>query len=172
MIGTKQIKRPERLTVWESIYLPEIVRGLFITIKHFIRNFIHMKKRMTVEYPERKKNIPDGYRAEHRLMLRPDGSIRCTACMLCATACPSDCIHIEAEESPDPLIEKRARSYTIDELRCVFCGLCVEACPCDAIRMDTYKYENSCSTRAGLIYDKKKLMENHAEGQSPYSAAL
>lgn len=172
MIGTKQISRPAKLTLWERVYVLEILRGLFITIRHFLDNFIHMRKRMTVEYPEQKKDIPFGYRAEHRLMLRADDSVRCTACMLCVTACPADCISIVAEESEDPMIEKRAKEYTIDELRCVFCGLCVEACPCDAIRMDTYKYENSSYSRKELIYDKKRLMTNHAKGQSPYSTAL
>ncbi len=172
MIGVKKISRPEKLTLWERIYLPEIIRGLFITISHFIDNFIHMKRRMTIEYPEVKKDIPYGYRGEHRLMWRADGSVRCTACMLCVTACPADCITIVAEETPDPRIEKRAKEYTIDELKCVFCGLCVEACPCDAIRMDTYKYENANYTRESCIYDKNKLMNNHAEGQSPYSVSL
>lgn len=172
MITIKTITRPEKLTLWERVYLPEIIRGLWITIRHFINNLIHPFDRMTVEYPEKKKDIPFGYRAEHRLMQRANGEVRCTACMLCVTACPSDCIKIVAEESPDPTIEKRPKEYEIDMLRCVFCGLCVEACPCDAIRMDTYKYENSNHLREDFIYDKKFLMENHATGQSPYSAAL
>lgn len=172
MITVKKISRPEKLTLWESLYLPEILRGLLITIRHFLDNLIHPYKRMTVEYPEKKKDIPVGYRAEHRLMKRPDGSVRCTACMLCATACPADCIAIVAEESPDQSIEKRAKEYTINELRCVYCGLCVEACPCDAIRMDTYKYENSNYTREDFFYDKERLLNNHPDGASPYSAAL
>lgn len=139
MIGIKKISRSEKLTLWERIYLPEIVRGLSVTISHFIKNLLHPYKRMTVEYPEQKKDIPYGYRAEHRLMLLPNGAVRCTSCMLCATACPADCIKIIAEEVEDPFIEKRPKEFTIDLLRCVFCGLCVEACPCDAIRMDTYK---------------------------------
>ena len=172
MITTKQITRPEKLTLWERVYLPEILRGLLITIRHFLDNLFHPFRRMTVEYPEKKKDIPFGYRAEHRLMLRPDNNIRCTACMLCATACPADCISIVAEEVEDPTIEKRPKEYTIDLLRCVFCGLCVEACPRDAIRMDTYKYENSNYARKDFIYDKARLVSNHPEGASPYSAAL
>ena len=132
---------------------------------------MHPFSRMTVEYPEQKKELPFGYRAEHRLMLRPNGEIRCTACMLCATACPADCIYIVAEEAPDKTIEKRPNSFVIDELKCVFCGLCVEACPCDAIRMDTYKYENSNYTRKDCVYDKAKLLNNHPEGASPYSVS-
>jgi NADH-quinone oxidoreductase subunit I len=172
MITTKQISRPEELTLWERAYLPEIVRGLGITIRHFLDNLIHIRRRITVEYPEKKKDIPFGYRAEHRLMLRPNGDIRCTACMLCAAACPSDCIRIAAEEAPDPTIEKRPREYEIDMLRCVFCGLCVEACPCDAIRMDTCKYENAGPSRKEFIYNKERLLANHAPAQSPYSVAL
>jgi len=172
MITTKKLKRPEKLSLWESVYIFEIVRGLLITIRHFLTNLAHPFRRMTVEYPEKKKEIPFGYRAEHRLMLRQNGEIRCTACMLCATACPSDCISIVAEEMPEPTIEKRPKSFDIDMLRCVFCGLCVEACPCDAIRMDTYKYENSSCRKSDFLYDKAKLLNNHPKGASPYSVAL
>lgn len=166
------IDRGQKLTWWERLYIPEIVRGLSITARHFFKNLIHMNKRMTVEYPEQKHKLPVGYRAEHRLMLRPDNQVRCTACMCCSTICPADCIEIVAEESPDKKIEKRPAVFNINILRCVFCGLCVEACPCDAIRMDTGKYENSAYTREDFIYDIKKLTTNHPDGVSPYSIAI
>ena len=164
-------RKPER-TLWERAYLPEIIRGLTITARHFIKNLIFMNRRITIEYPEEKKQLPAGYRAEHRLMKREDGTVRCTACMLCATICPSSCIEIEPEEVADPRIEKRAKSYIINELRCVFCGLCVEACPCDAIRMDTGKYENAAFDRSALIYTKEKLLENQAPGSGSLTMAL
>ena len=167
-----KIDRPSNSSVWIRSYLPEIVRGLFITARHFVVNLFRIDRRMTVEYPEQRKALPPGYRAEHRLMKRASGDIRCTACMLCQTVCPSNCIRIEAEEVDDPAIEKRPRSFVIDESKCVFCGLCVEACPCDAIRMDTAKYENASFSRDDLIYDMNKLLENHADGQSPLSSAL
>lgn len=166
------IDRGEKQTLWERAYIPEIIRGLLITGRHFLKNLIFMNRRMTVEYPDEKRELPPGYRAEHRLMKREDGSLRCTACMLCATICPSSCIDIEAEEVEDPAIEKRAKIYTINELRCVFCGFCVEACPCDAIRMDTGRYENASFNRSTLIYTKEKLLENGAPGSSSLSAAL
>lgn len=166
------IDRNPKITLWERIYLPEIVRGMAITAWHFINNFVHMNRRITIEYPDEEKQLPPGYRAEHRLMKREDGSIRCTACMLCATICPSGCIEIEAEEVGDSSIEKRAKSYTIDLIRCVFCGLCVEACPCDAIRMDTGKFKNSRFDRSALIYSKEMLLANTPEGASPLSSAL
>jgi len=166
------IDRPGNKSLWVRLYLPEIARGLFITARHFFANLFRIDRRITIEYPETKKKLPPGYRAEHRLLRREDGQIRCTACMLCQTICPADCIYIEAEESEDPKIEKRPKSFVIDELRCVFCGLCVEACPCDAIRMDTGKYENSQFKREDFIYDMEKLLDNGAEGQSPLSSGL
>jgi NADH-quinone oxidoreductase subunit I len=167
-----QIERRERMSLWERAYLPAIVRALLTTARHFFTNLRHPDQRITIEYPEVRRALPPGARAEHRLLAREDGSIRCTACMLCATICPAKCIAIEAEEVDDPRIEKRAKSFTIDLLRCVFCGHCVEACPCDAIRMDTARYENAAFTRSALIYTKEKLLANAAPGQSPLSSSL
>ena len=166
------IDRDEKLTFWERLWLPGILCGMAITARHFFTNLIHMNRRITVEYPEQKKRLPPGYRAEHRLMLREDGQVRCTACMLCVAACPAGCIEIEAEEVADPAIEKRARSFIIDTLRCTFCGLCVEACPCDAIRMDTGKYDRVGRTRAELVLDKDALVKNSLECPSQLSKSL
>lgn len=167
-----QIDRKPRMTLWERIYLPEIIRGMAITGMHFFRNLIHMDRRMTVEYPEEERTLPPGYRAEHRLMKREDGSIRCSACMLCATICPASCITIVAEEVPGSAVEKRAKTYTIDMLRCVFCGLCVEVCPCDAIRMDTGRYKNASFDKSSLVYTKDVLLNNTPNGASALSRAL
>jgi NADH-quinone oxidoreductase subunit I len=158
-------------TFWERIYVIEVARGLFTTIKHLLKHMLGFEKIRTFEYPDQIKPIPEGYRSEHRLMQRDDGSVRCTACMLCATACPADCIEIVAAENPDPRIEKYPAVYNINLLRCVFCGLCVEACPCDAIRMDTKKIDMAGFTREEFILDKDYLLHNHPEGMSPFSIA-
>ena len=164
-------KRPP-LSFFDRIYVGAIFRGMWITLRHALRNLLHPDKIMTYEYPEMKKPLPDHYRAEHRLMQRPDGTPRCTACMLCATACPADCIEIVAAEHPDPRVEKYPAVYNINLLRCVYCSLCVEACPCDAIRMDTKKIEQAGYSREHFIVDKDYLMNNHPEDKSPYSIAL
>lgn len=166
------IDREAQLSWWQRLYLPEVLRGLWITGRHLARNLWRIDARITIEYPDQQPTLPQGYRAEHRLLWRPDDSPRCTACMLCATVCPADCIEIVAEDVGDNKVEKRPRIFTINELRCVFCGLCVEACPCDAIRMDTGKFENSAYTRQEFIYDIHKLMHNHPQDTSPYSIAL
>ncbi|MCB1215280.1 MAG: NADH-quinone oxidoreductase subunit I [Deltaproteobacteria bacterium] len=165
------VKRPQ-LNFFERLYLGALFKGMFITLRHALANLFSQKHIITYEYPEIKKPIPEDYRAEHRLMQRPDGSPRCTACMLCATACPANCIEIVAAEHEDPRVEKYPAVYNINLLRCIYCSLCVEACPCDAIRMDTKKIEQAGYSREHFIVDKDYLLHNHPEDRSPYSIAL
>ncbi len=164
------MKRKEEMTWWERLYIPEIVRGLLVTTSHFWRNLtLHIlhalgfaketRAAYTVQYPEERKRYPDVYRGSHRLTLKEDGSVRCTSCFLCATACPANCIHIEAGEHPDPDVEKFPLRYEIDTLRCIYCGMCVEACPCDAIRMDTSVHPRIWGyDRQDFIESKEVLM--------------
>jgi len=160
-----------RLSLAERLYLPEIVRGVRVTTGHFVRNLVlhtlHLfgiakdrKAAVTTQYPEERKVYPEGYRGAHRLTIKPDGSVRCTACYLCATACPAKCIYIEAGEHPDPQVEKFPLRYEIDTLQCIYCGMCVEACPCDAIRMDTYVHPRIHGyRREDFVETKQVLME-------------
>ena len=157
--------------IWEKIYYPEVLRGLAITTGHFIRNMaVHTlhtfgmakdkRGAVTFQYPEERRPIHRRWRGRHRLMKKPDGSVRCTACMMCETICPSKCIYIVPAEHEDPAVEKYPISYEIDILRCCFCGYCVEACPCDAIRMDTYFVELADWNRPNMVYDKEYLMRD------------
>jgi NADH-quinone oxidoreductase subunit I len=159
------------LTLAERLYLPEILNGVRVTTRHFLRNLtlhtLHLfgiakdkRAAVTTQYPEERKVYPEGYRGAHRLTIKPDGSVRCTACFLCATACPAKCIHIEAGEHPDAQVEKFPVRYEIDTLQCIYCGMCVEACPCDAIRMDTFVHPKIWGyNREDFVESKQTLME-------------
>lgn len=116
-------------------YLPGILTGLGITMKHLIGNLMNRNKMITLNYPEEKYEYSPRFKGNHILTVKKDGSLRCTACMLCATNCPAECIKIVASEHDDATVEKYPISYEIDILRCVYCGFCEEACPVDAIRM-------------------------------------
>jgi NADH-quinone oxidoreductase subunit I len=77
---------------------------------------------------------------------------------MCATACPAQCIFIEAAEVEGDPIEKYPKQFVIDELRCVVCGFCVEACPKDAIRMDTGEHAPPTYERRDQLLDEKALL--------------
>jgi NADH-quinone oxidoreductase subunit I len=165
------MKRREELTFLEKIYVVEIAKGVWLTAKIFFRNlFLHIAHffgfklktpaSVSIQYPTQYRPYPPRYRGRHRLTLYPNGNIRCTACFLCATACPAKCIHIEAAQHPDPNVEKFPKRYEIDTLLCIYCGYCVEACPVDAIRMDTGIHPEVYPPDPRLfIEDKETLME-------------
>ena len=167
-IQTKVVERPQ-LSFWERLYLPQVLEGLKVTSGHFFRNLaIHILHRfglmklvraaVTFQYPEEKRPLAPRSRTRHRLTKREDGSPRCVACMMCETVCPARCIYIQAEEHPDPNIEKRPKSFVIDLGKCVYCGFCVEACPEDAIRMDTQILDIAAYSREGMILDMPELL--------------
>jgi len=135
----KLVTRMEPDLITQS-YVVEIVKGVLLTSKQFARNLFGRKDVVTVQYPEERKPYAARFRGKHRLMRRDDGQVRCVACMLCATACPANCITIVAAEHQDNEIEKYPSKFEIDLLKCIYCGFCEEACPCDAIRMDTGRH--------------------------------
>ncbi len=161
-IGVKVLKKPKR-TLAEQAYVPEIAKGLGLTMRRFFKNTFRKDNEIaTIKYPEEKITYPERFRGIHRLTHRNDGSPRCVACLCCSTACPAQCIYIEpGEYEPGDArygYERYPVKFVIDELRCIFCGYCVEACPCDAIRMDTGMHMPPSTDRAHFIYDKETLM--------------
>jgi len=141
-----------------NTYITEIALGLFVTLKHAIKNLFNIKKMPVIDYPNTEKEIPKGYRGIHRLTKRENGEPRCVACMMCVTACPANCINIVAKENDNPQIEKCPDRFDIDLLECVFCGMCVEACPVDAIRMDSGIYTMARYSRSNFLITKDELL--------------
>jgi NADH-quinone oxidoreductase subunit I len=149
-------KRDFRDTLWYKLYIPEIIRGLKVTLKHLL-----FHPRFTIKYPEEKYSCPGfegsapGYHGEHRLKPDESGKAKCVACFMCQTVCPAEAIEIQAGE--DEKGNKVPLTFEINMLRCIYCGFCEEACPKDAIELTTRYYTVSTS-REEKIYDKEKLL--------------
>jgi len=160
--------RGKELGLLGRLYVWEILKGLWLTNRHFWGNLgMHSLRALglkrlvagvTVQYPEIRRFVPMRARFVHRLLPRPDGAPKCVACMLCPSVCPAQCINVVAEEAPDPAIEKRPAIFNIDLSRCVFCGFCVEACPVDAIRMDTGIIPPASFDRFKMTITKEELL--------------
>ena len=162
-IFIEQVKRPEasknRFLPGNFICLRSTGWNLVLNVVENILAAFGLKKREkmpTVNYPEEKYEYSPRFKGNHVLTVKKDGSLRCTACMLCATNCPADCIKIVASEHDDPSVEKYPISYEIDILRCVFCGFCEEACPVDAIRMGP-EWQTPGANGSEFQYDIKHL---------------
>lgn len=144
------------LTLLEKMYVPAIAKGMGITFKHIF------KRKATVSFPEQRRQFSPVFRGLHILNRDEEGRERCTACGLCAVACPAEAITMEAAErkpGEEHLYreEKYAARYEINMLRCIFCGFCEEACPKDAIYMsETFAPSNY--QRKGFIYGKPDLL--------------
>ena len=144
------------------IYGLELLRGLGITLGHFIASYtvgfrrgLFERRRtpvrqrpdeqgiFTVQYPEERLEVPERFRVLPVLIF--DGketetwnqqTERCTACGICAKVCPPQCIWIvQAKDAAGKAVPK-ASEFTIDVDVCMNCGLCAEFCPFDAIKMD------------------------------------
>ncbi len=168
------------------MYGKGILKGLGVTLKHFIDTYvddIRMGKSrygtekgiayrsskdargiFTVQYPEEKLPTPEEFRFIPFLVYDEgeDGEreIRCTSCGICAKVCPPQCIWIHRSKDPEtgrPVPEPA--EFFIDVDVCMNCGLCAEFCPFDAIIMD-HDYELAVYDRhANNIYDKEKLLK-------------
>lgn len=144
------------LTWWERLYVPAFLGGFKVTLKHFF------SKKVTMQYPEEKWTVPQGYRGAPYLVKDPAGNTKCVSCQLCEFVCPPRAIKITP---PGPAgqvadranAEKMPQEFEINMLRCIFCGLCQEVCPEEAIFLQK-DYSLVGLTRKEMVYNKEKLL--------------
>jgi NADH-quinone oxidoreductase subunit I len=158
LTNRSKVVSKKEMTFAERIYLPAIFSGMMITFSHFFR------KKPTIQYPEQIRKFSGIWRGQHVLKRDEKGAERCTACGLCAVACPAEAITmISAERKPGEehlyREEKYAAKYEINMLRCIFCGDCEEACPKEAIFLTDRKVDTMYN-RGSLIFGKDILVES------------
>ena len=166
----KQVDRTP-MSFIEKMYLPAIIKGMSITFSHIF------KKKPTINYPEKTRPFSPVFRGMQILNRDAEGRENCTACGLCAVACPAEAITMEAAErqiGEENLYreEKYAAKYEINMLRCIFCGLCEEACPKDAIYLSE-TFAPADYQRKQFVYAKNELLIPHPkENPEAYKKAL
>jgi len=149
------IVKRAKMTLWERFYGPAFVNGLKVTIRHFFM------KKVTMQYPEEKWTVPEGYRGAPYLVKDQEGRTKCVSCQLCEFVCPPKAIRI-TPPGPEGMpgagnVEKGPKDFQINMLRCIFCGLCQEVCPEEAIFLKK-DYALNGESREEMVYHKEKLL--------------
>jgi NADH-quinone oxidoreductase subunit I len=120
------------------------------------------QEKVTISYPEQRREQFPRTRWRHVLTRYESGLERCIGCSLCAGACPARCIYVEAAENSDEARfspgERYAVRYEINMIRCIFCGFCQEACPTGAIVLRN-DFELANYKREDFVYTKEMLLQ-------------
>ena len=155
-----------------------LLKGMGVTIRHFIESYVYDRKPWqkrydpewlekhqrvahkglyTIQYPEQRRQIAENFRFIPMLIYEGTAdNLRCTACGICARVCPPQCIWITRATDDKGRPKARPAAYWIDATVCMGCGSCAEYCPFDAIKMNQ-QYEIATTNRADLVYDINKL---------------
>ncbi len=151
---TKKIVHTADLNFWQKLFIPEIIKGMRITIKQmFLPKF-------TRQYPEEKWIPPPSFRGRP-VLVKENEHERCVACGLCSRVCPSLAIEVNASET-DLMKERYPVKFEINMLRCIFCGFCEEVCPEEAIVM-SQESELTFFSQDEAIFGKDKLLKTKEE---------
>lgn len=144
-----KVIRNKDLTLLERMYIPEIVKGMRLTISQMF------KPKFTVQYPESTFVPPPSFRGRP-ILVEENGTERCVACGLCSRVCPSLAIEVQAGET-EKNKERFPERFEINMLRCIFCGFCEEVCPEEAIIMSN-EYGLVFENQKDALYGKEKLL--------------
>lgn len=149
MSSNGKVTRKEDLNFWEKIYIPEIIKGLRLTIRQIFR------RKVTTQYPEERFTPPDSFRGRP-VLVEENGTERCVACGLCSRVCPALAIEVQAHETSLEK-ERYPEKFEINMVRCIFCGFCEEVCPEEAIIMSK-DYELVFESQEEAVFGKDKLL--------------
>jgi NADH-quinone oxidoreductase subunit I len=158
-----------------------VLKGLGVTLKEFVGTYVDDIRRIpsryaggrqvldspiaseqrglfTIQYPEERRKLPERFRYIPMLVYdEVTGEDRCTACGICAKACPPQCIWIVRAKDENGKPVTRPAEFYIDTSICMNCGLCAEFCPFDAIKMN-HDFEIAEYRRMpDLVFDLAKL---------------
>ncbi len=143
------IIRKKDLNFWQRIYIPEIIKGLRLTIA------MMFKPKLTYQYPEERFQPAASFRGRP-VLVEENGVERCVACGLCSRVCPALAIEVQAGETEREK-ERYPSKFEINMVRCIFCGFCEEVCPEEAIVMSK-EYELVFTSQEEAVFGKDKLL--------------
>jgi NADH-quinone oxidoreductase subunit I len=131
--------------------LKTILIGMRITLQYCFARTV------TLQYPTMAPALQPRYRGFHWYEIE-----KCSACGLCARACPVDCIYVKAA-GPRKIDRAAGVSrggamvrYAIDYSKCMFCGLCLEPCPTQCLHMGNI-HDLSGYSREGTLVEFTEL---------------
>jgi NADH-quinone oxidoreductase subunit I len=154
MASYSQIIRKKDLSLLQKTYIPEILKGLRMTIGQMF------KPKFTIQYPEERFR-PDASFRGRPVLVTENGVERCVACGLCARVCPALAIDVQAAET-ELEKERYPIKFEINMVRCIFCGFCEEVCPEEAIVM-SQEYLLAFSSQEEALFGKEKLLKSTEE---------
>lgn len=147
--GQQEVVHISDLSVWQKLYIPEIFKGLRITLSQVF------KPKFTRQYPEERWEPTGAFRGRP-VLVHENGVERCVACGLCSRVCPALAIEVQASET-DLSKERYPVKFEINMLRCIFCGFCEEVCPEEAIVMSK-EFELTFTSQEEAVFGKDKLL--------------
>lgn len=157
-----------------------LIKGLTVTMRHFITSFVYDRKPwesryseewldkhqaidgkgiFTIQYPEQQRKISENFRFHPMLIYEktPDEP-RCTACGICARVCPTQCIWIQRATDDKGRPKAQPAGFWIDQTICMSCGYCTEFCPFDAIKMNQDHELIHTDRDKGMFLDMQRLL--------------
>jgi NADH-quinone oxidoreductase subunit I len=154
MNAAKKIIRIKNLNIWQKMYIPEILKGLRMTVSQMF------KPTFTQQFPEERFKPEPSFRGRP-VLVTENGVERCVACGLCSRVCPSLAIEVQASET-ELEKERYPIKFEINMVRCIFCGLCEEVCPEEAIVMSK-EYLLVFTSQQEALFGKEKLLKSTEE---------